>query len=79
MDAPEPFSDHDAVCKLAQFRCNELDCNWCDYCDATLVSQISQPTFYGSSPKSWAKVERPRPPAREALDLSSLHSGSSDT
>jgi len=97
VDDVQPFSDHDAQCKLAKFRCNQYECDWCDYCDAEL-NQNTQETLYGTgsslsraksrislpptssitrpgwstSYKNWGKPDRPRPPAKEALDLSTL-------
>ncbi len=81
---PEKYSQHDPGCSLDKYRCNKLECAWCDLCDSyatppKIKSRIALPPpkrAYASAYESWKKVEKPRPPTKEALDLPTAWDGS---
>lgn len=87
---PAEYSDHDdlCLCQLTKYRCNQLECQWCDMVDAGLLQSEDfakkQRSFYdfknddsGYRPSrlltsgygsSW-KMDKPKPPSAEPLDL----------
>ncbi len=95
VDNPEMYSDHDELCKLTKYRCNQYECNWCDWCDAQHLSagdaartlalhgtarRPQRKSMMAGPRPGWnynfRKDEKPRPPAKEAMDLPTTDSES---
>lgn len=43
VEATSDYADHDDLCQLSKYRCNELSCEWCDLCDTGLVQPTASP------------------------------------